>query len=466
MSSLSIRFLFFLLAFSSFALIKSLRIASRPAVLPFSDVGFSPLHKCEPRVSILTEISDTPGALYDILKYFWKYEINLTHIDSRPAPKSNDGFHIYIDFDGAIGEDRTDRLIADLSKICHNTLVLDEKEVPWFPRNLGELDKIANRIKDAGSDLHADHPGFHDAVYRQRRQELADVAKQCSIRDPIPLIDYTKEEIQTWGVIYNKLADVHRRYACKEYLHIKELLEKECGFGPDQIPQARDLSDFLKARTGFTLRPVAGLLSSRDFLNGLAFRVFFSTQYIRHSSRPLYTPEPDIVHELVGHAPMFADQDFADFSQEIGLASLGASDEDVERLATCYWHSVEFGLLRDSSAPISADGSFTAVKAYGAGLLSSFGELEYSCANTLNTAKDVRKPKLLPWDPKVAGSTAYPITDYQPTYFVAESLADAKLKMRKFTENLPKPFYARYNPLTDAIWVDRAVRVDEPAIDN
>ncbi|MEQ8858835.1 MAG: ACT domain-containing protein [Pseudomonadales bacterium] len=398
------------------------------------------------RVSLLIELADEPGALEGVLHHFSRHGVNLTHIESRPA---HDGrFDFYVDCEGRRGARAIEGVIADLERNTLKLLVLDDRKVPWFPRHVAELDRIADHTLDAGSDLQSDHPGFMDAAYRQRRAMIDGLARGYRHGQPIPVVEYTPDEIATWGEVFLRLEALHKPYACAEYRRAFAVMAAECGYGADNVPQMRTVSEFLEQRTGFRLRPVAGLLGSRDFLNGLAFRVFFSTQYLRHHSKPLYTPEPDVVHELIGHAPMFADPAFADLSQEIGLASLGASDAEIERLARCYWFSVEFGLLREGGE----------LKAYGAGLLSSFGELEYACARERPAGGPRRRPRLEPWDPAEAAQCEFPITEYQPTYFVAESLQDAKARMQTWCRTLARPFYARYNPATESIWVDRAVR--------
>lgn len=391
------------------------------------------------RLSLLIQLDDRPGTLQAALGVFSRHGVNLTHIESRPA--RGETFDFYVDCEGERGTPSVDAVIDELTTAAVRVFVLDGKLVPWFPRHISELDRIAINTLDAGTDLESDHPGFNDAAYRDRRAHIDSLARSFRYGDLVPLVDYSPEEVETWREVFTQLIPMHKAHACPEYLRAFSEMSAVCGYAADSIPQGRDVSAFLSARTGFRIWPVAGLLSSRDFLNGLAFRVFFSTQYIRHHSKPLYTPEPDVCHELLGHAPMFADAAFADLSQEIGLASLGASDEEIERLARCYWHSVEFGMV----------GEGIELKAYGAGLISSFGELAYACG------EGERVPEYKPWEPAVAAVTDFPITEYQPAYFVASSLQDAKERMGVFCRNLSRPFYARYSPTTERIWVDRAV---------
>ncbi|KAJ3073061.1 hypothetical protein HDU99_002045, partial [Rhizoclosmatium hyalinum] len=201
------------------------------------------------------------------------------------------------------------------------------------------------------------------------------------------------------------------------------------------IPQIADVSKFVKECTGWTVRPTAGLLSSRDFFNAFAFRVFHSTQYIRHHSEPLYTPEPDVCHEILGHVALYCDPDFADFAQELGLASLGCSDADLEKLSRIYWYTIEFGLLKEGDE----------LKAYGAGLLSSFGELEYCISSP--------EPKRLPFDPEVCANTPFPITHYQEVYYVVDSFKDMKERVKTYFDSFERPFQVRYNAYTEQIEV-------------
>uniref|UniRef100_A0A8C6PZM2 phenylalanine 4-monooxygenase n=2 Tax=Nothobranchius furzeri TaxID=105023 RepID=A0A8C6PZM2_NOTFU len=391
-------------------------------------------------ISCIFSLKEEVGALAKALKLFEENGINLTHIESRPSRMNKEEYEFFISVDPSCAQaldEVIEGLRTQISGHVHELSRNKQKDTGCQrPRGLDSAQDFLSLIGLSSNVafLHVCAQGFTDPVYRSRRKEFADIAYNYRHGQAIPRVEYTEEEKATWGTVFKELKTLYPTHACREHNRVFPLLEKYCGYRPDNIPQLEDVSRFLQSCTGFRLRPVAGLLSSRDFLAGLAFRVFHSTQYIRHGSKPTYTPEPDVCHELLGHVPLFADHSFAQFSQEIGLASLGAPDEYIEKLATVYWFTVEFGLCKQGSA----------IKAYGAGLLSSFGELKYCKTDT---------PKLQPFDPEKTSLQKYPITEYQPVYFVAESFEDAKEKVRKFAATIPRPFSVRYNPYTQSIEV-------------
>ncbi|OCT83872.1 hypothetical protein XELAEV_18022011mg [Xenopus laevis] len=345
-------------------------------------------------ISLLFSLKGSkPSSLSRMLKVFETFEAKIQHLETRPGRKSV-GTAGELEYFVRCEVHRSDlsTLMSSVRRVCEDVRSTREDKAHWFPTKIADLDKCHHLVNKFDPDLDLEHPGFSDQEYRKRRKMIEDIAFNYTQGDPIPRVEYLPEEIATWKAVYSTLKSLYPTHACKEYLEAFQLLEAHCGYSEDNIPQLQDVSNFLKEKSGFTLRPVAGLLSARDFLASLAFRVFQCTQYIRHASSPMHSPEPDCCHELLGHVPMLADKIFAQFSQDIGLASLGTTDEEIEKLATLYWFTVEFGLCKQEGG----------VKAYGAGLLSSFGELlsfHDAKEKLRNYASHIKRPFVLRFDP-------------------------------------------------------------------
>jgi phenylalanine-4-hydroxylase len=265
-------------------------------------------------------------------------------------------------------------------------------------------------IPSAGSRvvLPDDHPGFSDPEYRRRRDTIAAAATGYRSGGPIPRIHYTADEHALWRLVSTELAAKHERYACHEYLAAVERL----ALPRDSVPQLQDVSGRLGELTGFRLEPVAGLVSTRTFYGSLADRCFLATQYIRHHSVPFYTPEPDVVHELIGHCNTLASPVFADLYEQAGQASRRAkSDEALEFFSRVFWFTIEFGVVWEDNE----------LRTYGAGLLSSYGELDAF------RAADIR-----PFDIRAMGTLTYDITKYQPVLFDGRSLEHVTTELAAF----------------------------------
>ncbi len=168
--------------------------------------------------------------------------------------------------------------------------------------------------RQAVVQLDPDHPGFRDADYRARRNRIARLALEHRPGEPIPEAPYTPEEHAVWRSIREALEPRHRQYACAEFLESLSRLD----LPREHIPQLGEVSTKIEAFSGFRLEPVAGLVAPRVFLEALAGGVFLCTQYIRHHSTPLYTPEPDVVHELIGHAVTLAGPRLAELNRLVG----------------------------------------------------------------------------------------------------------------------------------------------------
>ena len=218
-------------------------------------------------------------------------------------------------------------------------------------------------------ELEPGHPGLGDEGYIARRQELFALCREHRLkRLGPPLITYTAEEQRIWREVSPKLDELHAAHASRIYLEAK----RELGISGQEIPQLRHLSTHLERVSGMHLVPAEGPIPYRTFYSYIAERGFPVTQFIRHGSKPEFTPEPDMIHDCLGHVPALINHDYAELLTLIGKAAVHvATGDHVLALKRLSWFSIEFGLIEEEGN----------TKIFGAGILSSIGEIPFSLSD-------------------------------------------------------------------------------------
>jgi len=215
-------------------------------------------------------------------------------------------------------------------------------------------------------ELEADHPGLGDTAYIARRKFLFDLTRKHRLEHlGPPWIEYTNEETRIWREVSPRLDELHQKYASEIYLEAK----RDLAITSDSIPQLRTISQRLERETQMHLVPAEGALPYRTFYESIAERGFPVTQFLRHGSHPEFTPEPDMIHDCLGHVPPLMNRDYAELLTLIGKAAASTPHGDqVLALKRFSWFSIEFGLIEEHGE----------VKVFGAGIQSSFGEIPHS----------------------------------------------------------------------------------------
>jgi phenylalanine-4-hydroxylase len=210
---------------------------------------------------------------------------------------------------------------------------------------------------------------------------------------------YTQADHDTYRRLYERQAALLPGLACDEFIAALPSLGVK-----DRIPHFEEINARLLPATGWQIVAVPGLIPEVPFFKLLSERKFPVTDWIRTPQEFDYIVEPDVFHDLFGHVPLLFNPAFADYVQRYGAGGLKADSLSAcEQLSRLYWYTIEFGLIRQANG----------LRAYGAGILSSSGELAYAVSS--------RQPRRVMLDILRAMRSRYKIDSYQQTYFVIDS---------------------------------------------
>jgi phenylalanine-4-hydroxylase len=245
---------------------------------------------------------------------------------------------------------------------------------------------------------------------------------------------YTRDEHALWDRLFRRQSELLASRAVPAFLKGLDVLD----LARPGIPEFGELSERLGALTGWSVVAVPGLVPDEVFFDHLAHRRFVAGRFIRRPEQIDYLEEPDVFHDLFGHVPLLTDPVFADYMQAYGEGGLRAARLGaIHRLARLYWHTVEFGLIRQGGA----------LKIYGAGIVSSHGESLYALESPY--------PARIAFDLRRVMRTRYLIDDFQSAYFVIERFEDL------LRQTLETDFAPLYQALEDEPDIEPGEVIDD-----
>lgn len=217
--------------------------------------------------------------------------------------------------------------------------------------------------------------------------------------------NYTREDFAVWQLLFDRQTGLLDRYASKSYIRALARV----GFTAADIPRFDHIENKLQSLTGWRISVVPGHVPARDFFAMLADRIFPATCWLRTMKELDYIEEPDMFHDVYGHVPLLANEAYASFMQAFGNLALRWYDNPaaVEILSRIYWFTIEFGLIEEAGD----------IHIYGAGILSSPGETQYSMSD---------KPLLQQFDTHEVVNTSFRTDIIQERYFVINSFLQLK----------------------------------------
>ena len=214
-------------------------------------------------------------------------------------------------------------------------------------------------------------------------------------------VSWSDEENETWATLIKRQNEIIKGRACKQFEKGLEILD----FPKDKVPQIPEINEKLNKETGWAVHPVDAVIPPLEFFTLLANKKFPAATFIRIPAEIDYIQEPDIFHEIYGHAPLLTHKPYADFLEQFGKLALKLDSKYRFRLFRLFWFTIEFGLINTDEG----------LRAYGGGILSSIGETQFCLSGV---------PKIMEFTPMDSLRTSYRIDIMQPLYFTINKLED------------------------------------------